>query len=117
MFRLLEAIRRDTLYAIRTLSRSPGFTATATLTLALGIGATTAIFTVVHAVLLQPLGYHDPNRLVRVSGGATFAKFEAIGRAHSFTEAGAFNVFTETVTPFWLSVNPRAAEMALAWVT
>lgn len=52
--------------AIRTLRKDAGFTVLAVLVLALGIGANTAIFTVINAVLLRPLGYHDPERIVRV---------------------------------------------------
>jgi putative ABC transport system permease protein len=54
----------DARYAVRTLARTPGFTATAILTLALGIGVTTAIFSVVKAVVIDPLPYRDPARLV-----------------------------------------------------
>ena len=56
----------DVRYAVRLQIKKPGFAAVAILTLALGIGATTAIFTVVHAVLLRPLPFRDADRLVQV---------------------------------------------------
>ena len=63
----LANVARDVPYAIRTLGRSPSFTATVVLTLALGIGVNTAVFNVIHAVLLDSLPYRDPQRLVHLA--------------------------------------------------
>ena len=65
-WRWIENLTRDARYALRTLRRSPGFAAAATLSLGLAIGANTAVFSVIHGVLLKPLPYRAPNELVMV---------------------------------------------------
>ena len=62
----MRNLLRDVRFGVRLLARNPGFTAIAVLTLGLGIGANTAIFSVVYGTLIEPLPYRDPGRLVLV---------------------------------------------------
>jgi putative ABC transport system permease protein len=67
---LLDSLGRDLRYALRGLPRRPAFTLAAVITLALGIGATTAIFSVVYSVLIKPLPYPNADELVRIRHSA-----------------------------------------------
>src|SRR5579875_2186791 len=96
---VFETLSRDLFYAFRALRKNPGFALTAFLTLAIGIGANTAMFTVIRAVLLKPLAYAEPDRVVRISGGATLMHFDLIrADARSYTAVGAFAVGMENMT-------------------
>ena len=99
----------DLRYAARGLRRTPMFTLVAVATLALGIGANTAIFSVVQAVALQPLPNRDPNRLVRVwekNDSLNIPRFSASipnylswrERAHAFEELGTWRANSATIT-------------------
>ncbi|MBV8867159.1 MAG: ABC transporter permease, partial [Acidobacteriaceae bacterium] len=90
-FAVLDNIWRDLLYALRAMYKKPAFAVAAIVTLALGMGCNTALFSVVRAVLLKPLEYDDPNRLVYISGGATPQRFQEMkASANSFLGLAAF---------------------------
>src|SRR5689334_13241518 len=74
-----DVLAQDLRYAFRSLRRSPGFAVTAALTLALGIGASTAVFTVVDSVLLKPLAYPESGELAVAWERVRFLNFDVVG--------------------------------------
>jgi len=99
----IEQRFKDLGYGARSLRRTPGFTALAAVTLALGIGANTAIFSVVNAVLLRPLPYKDPGRLVTLLHGGTDPVAVANyldwrDQSRSFEAMGAADYWTPNLT-------------------
>ena len=117
----VETLRQDIRYGSRMLARNPGFTAIAVLTLAIGIGASTAIFSVVDTVLLRPLPYRDPEKLVLVSETLPGMSTDEIGvsageyqdyrdRNRSFSQVAAYESagFNLTGTGQPLRVNAAA---------
>jgi predicted permease len=104
-----ETIGREIRYAARTLRKSPGFAATAILTVALGIGAGTAVFTVVDSVLLKPLGFHDSGRLVACWERIRFLGDDAVGPNPRHVE-----VWRQRATAFSGLTYLRQTSMGLA---
>jgi putative ABC transport system permease protein len=88
---LYESIRQDVRFGIRSMRKNPGFSVAVVLTIALGIGANTAMFSVIRAVLLKPLEYREPDRIVLIADGATPIRAEEIiATSRSYTEVGAY---------------------------
>ena len=99
----LESLARDLCFSLRTLRRSPGFAVIAVVVMALGIGANVALFTVVRGVLLKPLPFHDPDRLVML--------YEA--GLHEDDTAG-FNAVSGGMYAEWKEQNRSYSGLALA---
>ena len=105
----MQSIRQDIRFAVRMLLKQPGFSLIAIITLALGIGANTAIFSVINAVLLRPLPYDDSHRIVAVYDSAPSIGFQRAGltemefirlrdETRSFVELATWNRDTVTLT-------------------
>src|SRR5438105_7764624 len=108
----METLLHDTRYAIRTMLKSPGFTAVAVIALALGIGANTAIFSVVNAVLLRPLPYKDPDRLVHVHRMQPPIQRAPISRPDYFEWENQQEVFQGIAAFFWRTYNLTGVDQA-----
>jgi len=88
---VIESLYQEIRHALRGMGKAPGFFLTVVLTVALGIGATTAMFSVIRGVLLKSLDYRDPGSVVLLPHGVTPIRFyDFLRRARSLTEVGAY---------------------------
>jgi len=103
---LAESVFQDLRFGVRTLRKSPGFTAVVVLTLAIGIGATTAIFTLVHAVLLKPLPVADPGQLYRLGDNNNCCVMTGT------QNDGSFVLYSHSLYEYLRDHTPEFAELA-----
>jgi putative ABC transport system permease protein len=101
----LERLSQDVRYAVRTLRKSPGFTAIGVLTMALGVGATTAIFGVVEATLLRPLPYSQPEQLVSIQDDLSGIGARDVGMSQPEWEDLQHSGIFDNVSPTWFDEN------------
>ena len=104
----MNRILQDTKVALRALSRQRVFTAVAVLTLALGVGATTAIFSVVYGVLLRPLPYVEADRLVHLRADARSAPAEPVDGSSAHVNFLDWKRMSRTIAPMALYSGGRA---------
>lgn len=100
----MDSLVRDVRHAARNLMRTPGFALVTTLTLALVIGANTAIFSVVNAVILRPLGYPQPDRLIYIS-----SQFPQMGFDQFWMSPPEFLEFQERTRAFSATPGRRTS--------
>jgi putative ABC transport system permease protein len=115
---MLPSVLRDLRYAWRGMRQRPGFTAVVLATLALGVGANVAIFSVVNGVLLRPLPYEDPDRVVRISNDASGGTISEPEFADYRREATALGrVAAYAVSRTYVAGEPGAEQVAVARVS
>ena len=116
-----QMLTQDLRFALRMLWKNPGFTAVAVITLALGIGANTAIFSVVHAVILRPLPYSEPDRILELSETArgrltTISPPNLVDWIAQNTTFAAISAYNDTTVTLTGGVEPEQLDAALIGV-